>query len=122
MEKLFLEDLECMEESEIKQHLVRSYDAKREDVDKFEILIAYESVGSWGCDSTSFFLLRDKETNKLYENHGSHCSCYGFEGQFCPEETSVEYLKSNNFYFSTGGYDSSYGKNMGAVKDYINKL
>lgn len=122
MEKLFLEDLEGMEENEIKQHLVRNYEAKREDIDKFEILIAYESVGSWGCDSSSFFLLKDKETNELYENHGSHCSCYGFEGQFSPEKTSVDYLKSNSFYFSTGGYDSSDRINTKAVKDYIAKL
>lgn len=25
---------------------------------------------------------------KLYEVHGSHCSCYGLEGQWAPEETS----------------------------------
>lgn len=122
MEKLFLEDLEGMEESEIKQHLIRSYDARREEVDKFEILVAYESVGSWGCDSSSFFLLRDRDTSQLYENHGSHCSCYGFEGQFSPEETSIEYLKSDNFYFCTGGYDGSYGKNMREVKEYIRRL
>lgn len=27
---------------------------------------------------------------KLYENHGGHCSCYGLEGQWSPEETTWE--------------------------------
>lgn len=26
---------------------------------------------------------------KFYEVHGSHCSCYGLEGQFEPEETTL---------------------------------
>lgn len=30
---------------------------------------------------------------KLYENSGSHCSCYGLEGQWSPEETCMEALK-----------------------------
>lgn len=122
MEKLFLEDLSGMEEREIKQHLITEYEAKEEDVERLDILIAYESVGSWGCDSSSFFLFRDKDTKKLYENHGSHCSCYGFEGQFSPEETSLEYLMSDKFYFSTGGYDSSDVLNTKAVKEYIDNL
>lgn len=34
-----------------------------------------------------------EENGKLYEVHGSHCSCYGLEGQFEPEETSVASIK-----------------------------
>lgn len=30
---------------------------------------------------------------KLFEVHGSHCSCYGLEGQWDPEETSMEALR-----------------------------
>lgn len=119
MKQLFLEDLKDFTEKEIREHLVSEYEATKEGIDRFDILIAYESVGSWGCDSSSFFLFRDRETKELYENHGSHCSCYGFEGQFSPEKTTIEYLKSDNFYFSTGGYDSSDVANTKAVKDYI---
>lgn len=119
MTQLFLEDLANMNEEEIRKHLAYEYEAKQEEIDRFDILIAYESVGSWGCDSSSFFLLRDRVTGELFENHGSHCSCYGFEGQFEPEETTVEYLKSDNFYFSTGGYDSNDRINIEQVKSYI---
>ena len=55
----------------------------------------------------SYFLLFHKHTGKLYENFGSHCSCMGFEEQFNPEETFVEYLKSNKY---------SYRNNMVIMK------
>lgn len=34
------------------------------------------------------FVLFERD-GKLYEVNGSHCSCYGLEGQWEPEETSV---------------------------------
>lgn len=121
---LLLEDLKGMSEAEVKSHLVREYEAESGLVDDLEILIGYESVGSWGCDSSSFFLLRDKE-GKLYEVHGSHCSCYGFEGQFELEETTIEALKFrinesyNHSVFYTGGYDDHEKENIKAATDYI---
>jgi hypothetical protein len=30
-----------------------------------------------------------RKEGKIYEVNGSHCSCYGLEGQWEPEETSV---------------------------------
>jgi hypothetical protein len=33
-----------------------------------------------------------EKDGQLYEVHGGHCSCYGLEGQWSPEETSKEYL------------------------------
>lgn len=38
------------------------------------------------------FLLIEPTTGKFFEIYGSHCSCYGFEGQFNPEECPIEYL------------------------------
>lgn len=37
--------------------------------------------------SGSAFVLFERD-GKLYENHGGHCSCYGLEGQWSPEETT----------------------------------
>ena len=34
-----------------------------------------------------------RKDGKLYEVHGSHCSCNGLEGQWDPEETSYEALQ-----------------------------
>ena len=121
---LLLEDLKGLSEDEVKTHLVGEYEAKSDVLNDLKIVIGYESVGSWGCDSSSFFLLKDKD-EKLYEVHGSHCSCYGFEGQFDLEETSIEVLKfrvNESKYgsvFSTGGYDSDSDANIKAVNDYI---
>lgn len=119
MKHLFLADLEKLSEEEIKQHIIDEYEATSESIDPLEVLIAYESVGGWGCDSSSFFLFRHKETGDLFEVHGSHCSCFGFEGQFDLEPTTVEYLKSDKFSFATGGYDYSEDNNKALVKEYI---
>lgn len=122
MNQLFLEDLAGLTNEEVIQHIVRDYEADKELVNKFKVLIAYESVGSWGCDSSSWFLLKEKNTGKLFETHGSHCSCHGFEGQFEPEETNLEYLKSERFYFNCGGYDDNADENRKKVKEFISKM
>lgn len=119
MKQLFIEDLEGRTEDEIFQHFLGEWEAAPEEVDRFNVLIGYESVGSWGCDSSAFYLLREKETGNLYELHGSHCSCNGFEGQFLPEKTTLEYLKSDKFNFCCGGYDSDEKENQDTVRQYI---
>jgi hypothetical protein len=53
-----------------------------------EVLFAYYDGG--GYDGTAFVLFR--KDGKLYEVHGSHCSCYGLEDQWEPEECTVESL------------------------------
>ena len=65
------------------------------EISKYQILIAGEWEDSY--DGHSYFLLKDKESGKLFEVHGSHCSCYGFEGQFEPEAASIEYLQSEHY-------------------------
>jgi hypothetical protein len=53
-----------------------------------EILFAWYGGGDY--DGSAFVLFsRDGE---LYEVNGSHCSCYGLEGQWDPEKTSFEEL------------------------------
>lgn len=44
-----------------------------------------------GYEGYAFVLYKQK--GKLYEVNGSHCSCYGLEGQWQPEETSLAVLK-----------------------------
>lgn len=133
MKTLFLEDLGNMTEQDIIKHIKESYfecyrynedlelkEAEASEVlNNFDIIIAYESVGSWGCDSSSFFLLKNKLDNKFYEVHGSHCSCYGFEGQFNPEESGYEYLTSDKFNFWCGGYDENETSNQLLVKEFL---
>lgn len=129
MDSLFIGDLKDMSKEEVVEHIKSDYinGEKNESENKsklegFELLIAYESVGSWGCDSSSFFLFKRKSDGVLFENHGSHCSCYGFEGQFSPEETNLEYLNSDKFCFYTGGYDEDSSNNEKLVSDFMAKL
>lgn len=122
MENLYLEDLKGLSQDEVKKHISSNYDYPLDKLEKYEVLVAYESVGSYGCDSSSWILLKDKATGDLYENHASHCSCYGFEDQFEPESTTVEYLQSDKFYFCCGGYDDNDEDNKKLVKEYLKTL
>ena len=143
MRQLFLADLKERSNEEVLEHLAMNYSgtasetySKGESTEKDvaearvllkdkTVLIAYESVGSWGCDSSSFFLLQDAQ-GKLYEIHGAHCSCYGFEGQLDLEETTLQALKfrlgNDGILFSCGGYDDECDENHEAAKKYIFEL
>lgn len=136
MKILALEDLEGLTSKQIISHLIEDY-SKESNEGKLEsksllkdmkVLIAYEHVGSFGCDSESFFLLQNRLTKELFEIHGSHCSCYGFEEQLNLEQTNKTALlfrieKSyNNSVFNTGGYDDNSKANINKVNQYINKL
>lgn len=122
---LLLADLINYSKKDIYNHLINEYGAffssAKEMEDSYDILIAYESVGDYGCDSSSYFLLKNKQDNQLYEIHGSHCSCNGFEDQFNLTLVTADYLKSDKFYFYTGGYDDFSKQNTSLVKDYINE-
>lgn len=64
-------------------------DNKMKDYEEVNILFAsYTYV----CYDGSAFVLFEKD-GKLYEVNGSHCSCYGLEGQWEPEETSLESIE-----------------------------
>lgn len=138
MAMLALEDMKNMTEEQVKEHLANEYApmgagadcAYPSNADKavvlsllkdYTILVAYESVGDYGCDSSSFFLLRKKKTKELFIIQGSHCSCYGFEGQFDLEPTTVGVLKKMDFKYFLGGYDSNSG-NADIMRAKVEKM
>lgn len=137
MNTLYLEDLSGMTEQEVKQHIADNYAGKNsrfdygdatdqeqsdllKELESYSILIAYEHVGSWGCDSSSYFLM--KKDDKYFEFSGDHCSCYGFEGQYDPEEATIEYLNSDRFSFYCGGYDDNSDENEKLVREFVKSL
>lgn len=61
-------------------------DFQSDEPKSVEVLLAYYDYEDY---SGSAFVLFRKE-GKLHEVNGSHCSCYGLEGQWEPEETTVE--------------------------------
>jgi hypothetical protein len=125
-----LGDLRGKTEHEIKEHLAYQYGVSWDTLDEIiverlknlNILIAYESVGDWGCDSSSYFLLKDKISDELFEIHGSHCSCYGFEDQFDLEPMTLEAIKLRSYLFSTGGYDTESKENIDEAMEFINSM
>ena len=64
-----------------------------------EILLASYTYEDYSGDA---FVLFSRD-GKLWEVNGSHCSCYGLEGQWEPEETSVESIERR---ISTGRFDN----------------
>jgi len=93
MEKFcFLEAYAAFTHEEVAQDIAYSYQVERPYVDRFHILVAYLSSPDY--EESSYFLLLEKSTGDLYEVSGSHCSCYGFEGQFETEKTDITYLLS----------------------------
>lgn len=101
-------------QKEIIDKIVSEFEANSSTVKKYKYLIAYVDYGSY--EGTGWILMRDKETGKLYENHSGHCSCYGNEDQFEPEETTIQYLQSDKF----SCYD--YGGEEKLIKEAISKL
>lgn len=57
------------------------------------ILIA---VYTYECYSGKAFVLFERD-GKLFEVNGSHCSCYGLEDAWSPEETTWEALLMRDF-------------------------
>lgn len=89
------------------------YDDK--DYSKYEgieILLAYYLYEDY--EGTAFVLF--KKDGVLYEVNGSHCSCYGLEGQWGPEETTVEALKHRI------SVDEEFGKEYGGGNTFRKEL
>lgn len=59
-----------------------------EDLQGVQILLASYTYRDYEGDA---FVLFAKD-GKLFEVNGSHCSCYGLEGQWDPEEANIEEL------------------------------
>ncbi|MCK9505440.1 MAG: hypothetical protein M0Q95_14825 [Porticoccaceae bacterium] len=59
------------------------------ELDGANVLLA--SYGTPNYEGHAFVLF--ERSGKLYEVNGSHCSCYGLEGQWKPEVTAIEVLR-----------------------------
>lgn len=67
-----------------------------------EVLLASYSNEDYSGDAFVLF----RKGDKLYEVNGGHCSCYGLEGQWEPEETNVEALRHRLEEGHLGYYDA----------------
>lgn len=132
-----LADLSSFSESETIEHLVNNYsrtaDSSNDEyynhkeesskkLDGMSVILAYESVAGSREYAESFFLLKRNSDGVLFEVHGSHCSCYGFEGQLDLEETNSDALRYRAINgHLLGGFDE-FEKDEEIIKDYILSL
>ncbi|EPC8411017.1 hypothetical protein ACR3AM_005425 [Bacillus thuringiensis] len=76
--------------------IAHHFEEKEEYIGSLQILLASYDVE--GCEGDAFVLFL--EDGKMYEVHGSHCSCFGLENQWSPEEVTIEELE---FRLKNGG-------------------
>lgn len=82
-----------------KEDVARDFHVEMKEFDGARVLMAaYHS----DYEGTAFVLFERGE--KMYEVHGSHCSCYGLEDQWEPSEVTIEELlfrleKGECYYF-----------------------
>lgn len=70
----------------------KSKEKMRQALGKYEdINILFASYGEDNYSGEAWVLF--EQDGKLFEVNGSHCSCYGLEGQWKPEETALEAIQ-----------------------------
>lgn len=72
---------------------LRQFEIELAVLDGLEILHAHYDCENY--EGNAFVLYR--KDGKLYEVNASHCSCYGLEQQWDPEETTVEAVSLRSF-------------------------
>lgn len=89
-----------------------------------DVRIIAATYDNEGYDGSAMIVFRKE--GKLYEVHGSHCSCYGLEGQWNPEEISYEALmdrlgKSQDSQIERFGNDFDSGLRKGLMDEIFDR-
>ena len=114
MEALLIGDYHGMTVEDVIKDVADEYEVSESEVSQYNILVAFSEVG--GYEGYGYFVL--EKDGDLYENHSSHCSCYGMEGQWGPEPTNLTYLLDPNRRLA--GY---YGRHLDdQIRDHLSKL
>ncbi len=64
-----------------------------------EVIVAAYEYEDYSGDAIVLF----RRDGKFYEVNGGHCSCYGLEDQWSPEETSIEAIRMRRDQWSLDG-------------------
>lgn len=79
-----------------------------------EVLLAWYGGGPWEGEAMVVY----KSEGKLYVVTGSHCSCYGLEGQWDPVETNYKVLAMKEpSPFEDQDYVDAYKEMLELIKD-----
>ena len=87
--KIFHNDWERGSYKESLEAMLNDFSINRSYIDGCKIIFAAYTYEDYIGEAFVLF----KENGVLYEVNGSHCSCYGLENQWNPEETNFEVLK-----------------------------
>lgn len=87
--------------------MAASFSMDESDLQGVKVLMAWYGDGDY-CGSAEVLF---KKAGKLYRVTGSHCSCYGLEGQWEPQETdwaTLLHIYVHGYEFdSSRGYEAS---------------
>lgn len=102
---MFLNNWSTLEE--MKADFWPSYDNHKYAGELEGVTVLLASYGTPSYEGYAFVLF--ERGGKLYEVNGAHCSCYGLEGQWEPEETTVETLRHRleNGALGSSSYDEN---------------
>ena len=97
----YWDDLESMKQNFEQRSYLQKVDSEECDVTEEEVIAAVygDSFGYSGSAHVFF-----ERGGKVFEVYGSHCSCDGLEGQWEPDEVSIEHVRAQ-------------GKNLSAFSD-----
>jgi len=90
MSKVYFED---WDREDGREQMMHDFQIAEKDLEGVEILYAVYTYEEYA--GSAFVLFR--KDGKLYEVNGGHCSCYGLEGQWLPEETNVDAIRNWKF-------------------------
>ena len=90
------------------EDVLSEFSITKEDLKGCDVVFAYYTCESYSGDA--LVILRDPHSGVFYEVNGGHCSCYGLEGQWDMEETTLDVMLQR----STPFFDE-------VVKCYIQK-
>lgn len=80
-------------EEAVRDAIASDFQIHFRELDLYDILLASYTSETYSGDA--FLVLRRKLTGELLLVEASHCSCYGLEGQWNPEPTTVEALETH---------------------------
>lgn len=73
------------------EKMLEDFNITADSLAPYKVLLAAYTYENYSGEA--FVLLRRKEDGKFFEVNGSHCSCYGLEDQWSPEEIEPEALR-----------------------------
>lgn len=72
------------------EDVLSQFSISKNDLKGCEVVFAYYTYEDYSGDA--LVILRDPHNGTFYEVNGGHCSCYGLEGQWEMEETTMDVM------------------------------